>query len=1128
MKLKWSIFVSIGFIISTGATALRSGESVWEMPLEAGLWEKTEISGKKERYVDQLSGLSEHVTASDSLDFYKESGNGILKLSVRGNPPERSGGVLTLKLPSGLDLSPFRYCLVTCRARNLQRANTPIDLLVLNGEKRIPLLGSDEILCDGLDHTYLVKVELPARLDSAILSAYTNGSRASLEISSIRFLKECPARNDFFPDGWNGVQKIGEFRQADLTPFFNNSVENLFRRNLSRSEAVMDPLPLFSADKVSAFGIPFRVGPPGRNLITPADTSFARNEEIVEVFGLRVNRANYCPVSRDDLTSVEVNDHINEIFMILADDKPGSRSMKPYCIPPRPWTIESIEGFSADLEYADSSREVAFPYSLHAGGYAIQGMSGVYGIPADKSRKLKKIVLHNKMSGITVSLAAITFNLSDRKILPAELSAEPELIRVRPVPHIPAETPSVKEHNGIITMKNAFYEVVLDCRDGFAVRTIVNRFSPETQIRFAPDSGLETVAGNRTLSGKHFKTDKIIITGTTVQIHLMSKAVPLPLALTLSLKADEGPQITTLVQAENTGTKTFGADIRFPCFKDLTIGDLRDTWSFFPQYRNVLTDKMFFCKQPNHRGFLMQFMDVFNPRAGSGISLQTRNLGQEPVQYCMFKDEKGVTAYLENEGEDFPLVPGRPLEFCPRTIAFHGGDWHPAARIYADWVAGWYQPFRSQDKEWFKNAFFIKTYCVSPKEAVDIYRIPSPIVDPVSKKHLVDEMLSAEEKYMGMKPQLAHFYNWAFFEKTGNPSLGDYSVREYRNLGGLEQFRAMLQYLEKEKRIPVSLYTIWDRYSPGTDAGRKFGVSIASVRKGGEVQIFPDEVSVSVGVTAWKEHAVSNLARLARETGTNVLYLDVFATDDRAKSFASGRGHAVPSQTARDDAAFLKAIRKAIPAEVALWGEFPIPDVGSQYWDGFINYTPLFLHEYMAETLNTDGHAPLDTDLNMLPPDLFRFLFPKLRNVCFPVGNEGYTDGWRTLKFILFNGLALYDTTWRLFPENCRKKLSHSLKIMTEYPDCFNSETPEMFVSTLRAKVHANRFPGIKRTVWTLFNSRYTTVKGKILETPHKNGMRYFDLWNGVKIEPEIRDGKAVISLVLEPQQIGCILQTED
>jgi len=1106
---------------------LRSTESVWEMPLEAGRWEKTEGTGKKTLYVDSLSGLSEHTAAPDRLDFSVKSENGILKLSIRGNPPERSGGILTLKLPSGLDLSPFRYCLVTCSAGNLQRADPPLDLLVLNGAKRIPVLGSDEVLCDGLEHTYLIQVELPAKLDSAVLSAYTRGSRASLEISSIRFLKECPEGNKLLSPGWNGIRATDIFKQANLTPLFNNSVEILFRHNLSRKEAVMDPVSSFPSGKVSADGIPFRLGPPGKNLITPSDTSTARNAETVEAFGLRVNRANYCPVSRDDLISIEVNENVHEVFMLLADDKPGARSLKPYCIPPRPWTIESIEGFSADLEYTDGSREVAFPYSLRAGGYSVRGMAGVYGIPADKTRKLKRVVLHNKIPGITVSLAAMTFHLSDRNLLPAELTAEPELIRVPPVPRLSAGTPSVKEENGVVTMKNAFYEIVFDCRDGFAIRSAVNRFSPDTRLQFAPDSGLEVISENRRLSGKDFKTEKISISGTTVQIRLVPKTTGPSLALTLILEADDGPQITALVRAENTGKKPLGADIRFPCFKELTIGNLRDTWSFFPQYRNVLTDKSFFCKQPNHRGFLMQFMDVFNPRTGSGLSLQTRNSGQEPVQYCQFKNENGVTAYIENEGEDFPLIPGQSREFCPRTIAFHGGDWREAARIYAEWVAGWYRPFRSQDKEWFKNAFFIKTYCASPKEAADIYRIPCPVIDPVSKRHFVDEMLSAEEKYMGMKPQLAHFYNWAFFEKTGNASWGDYSVREYRNLGGLEQFRAMLQYFEKEKRIPVSLYTIWDRYSPETDAGRKFGTAIASVRESREVMAFPEEVSVSVGVTVWKEHAVSNLARLARETGTNVLYLDVFATDDRARSFAEGRGHATPSQTARDDTAFLKAVREAVPAKVALWGEFPIPDVGSQYWDGFINYTPLFLHEYMAETLDTNEKAPSDSDLALLPPDLFRFLFPKLHNVCFPVGNEGYTDGWRTLKFILFNGLALYDTTWRLYPEECRKKVERSLKIMTAYPDCFNSEAPEMFGPTLRAKVHANRFPGSKRTVWTLFNSRYTTVKGKILEIPHKNGMRYFDLWNGVKIEPEIRDGKAVISLVLEPQQIGCILQTE-
>lgn len=99
------------------------------------------------------------------------------------------------------------------------------------------------------------------------------------------------------------------------------------------------------------------------------------------------------------------------------------------------------------------------------------------------------------------------------------------------------------------------------------------------------------------------------------------------------------------IEAHNTGKKELRADIRFPVLKGLRLGEQKDTWLFFLQYCNVITNEEVFCKQPNHRGFTIQFLDVFNPASGGGVVLMTHNLEQQPVQYALSKNTRGATAY---------------------------------------------------------------------------------------------------------------------------------------------------------------------------------------------------------------------------------------------------------------------------------------------------------------------------------------------------------------------------------------------------------------------------------------------------------------------------------------------------
>jgi hypothetical protein len=100
---------------------------------------------------------------------------------------------------------------------------------------------------------------------------------------------------------------------------------------------------------------------------------------------------------------------------------------------------------------------------------------------------------------------------------------------------------------------------------------------------------------------------------------------------------------------------------------------------------------------------------------------------------------------------------------------------------------------------------------------------------------------------------------------------------------------------------------------------------------------------------------------------------------------------------------------------------------------------------------------------------------------------------------------------------------SHDIKL--SYADCFTSKKPEPLVPTEKSGIMANKFPGKGRTLWTIYNQRYTTVRGEIMKVKHVKGATYYDVWNNKPLQARISGDYAYISLELHPQAIGCIVQ---
>ena len=54
---------------------------------------------------------------------------------------------------------------------------------------------------------------------------------------------------------------------------------------------------------------------------------------------------------------------------------------------------------------------------------------------------------------------------------------------------------------------------------------------------------------------------------------------------------------------------------------------------------------------------------------------------------------------------------------------------------------------------------------------------------------------------------------------------------------------------------------------------------------------------------------------------------------------------------------------------------------------------------------------------------------------------------------------------------------------------------------------------GTDRALWTIVNWSPEPAAGEILRVEHVAGTRYFDVWNGIEIEPTVHDGQATLKI---------------
>jgi gamma-glutamyl hercynylcysteine S-oxide synthase len=74
--------------------------------------------------------------------------------------------------------------------------------------------------------------------------------------------------------------------------------------------------------------------------------------------------------------------------------------------------------------------------------------------------------------------------------------------------------------------------------------------------------------------------------------------------------------------------------------------------------------------------------------------------------------------------------------------------------------------------------------------------------------------------------------------------------------------------------------------------------------------------------------------------------------------------------------------------------------------------------------------------------------------------------------------------------------------------------------------VYASRWPLDNQTLWTIVNRAGSDIDGPQMNVPSVDGMRYFDLYHGTELKPEVAGPESVLSFALEAYGFGAILAT--
>lgn len=974
----------------------------------------------------------------------------------------------------------------------------------------IPLVYYDDIIMDNRCHSVIIKAA--AGEYSGVRLAFGIDRRTKAHFTIYRMGTCAESELPFCCSSGMG-EEAREFRTIDISQHMNRELPDY------GDEARIDGGRFFDREQVTLYGIPFSVKTDGKNVIAPPPPP-AENEETILNFGVPAKRRLCRPVSRDGLTEIGLNQKATELFFLMAMD--GKRHQRwgfasdgtilgEYCGDvTMPILIDDTEGFMVEIIYTNGNRDTALPLNVSSGRHGVSGDVSVYAVPCDGS-EVERVVFHNRKLDTDCCIAAITINQTGERLFPEMLIPE----QAETISRAVGREKEIELRAGRLCVKNGAFSMSLDISEGLRLLDMTNEFTPEMQISPGAMLKLRDGAGN--------VAERFALAGAEAsgnQAELCYRYGSLMLTVCLELAGEHG--VTWRVNAKNEGDSPARTGILFPCISGLQYADNGDGWYFFPKYQNVDSNETVFIYEESAPSFPMQFFDVYSPAQQGGLSLTTQEQELVTRKYALQKDEEGIDFYVEYPEMYGEILPGKSFCGSPTVLTAHTGDWRKSFEIYKSWLDSWYEPYRCQDKQWYRECFWLLAEITDFFETKEFTKLPV-WYDKEKKKFRFNQILEEQKEITGCYPDILHLWSWAYKEDGDAFWLqwGNFGSSDYDEYGGLENFRDALQAVRKEKGVNVSLYLHPTLLSGRYPQSAKYFPRLKVVNDIGEnISIAGDSYRMCHANDEWREYATGMYPRIYKELGIPLLYVDEFSLRIENRCYGEGHGHSIPSSLLKTDRDFITGLKEVMPEEVVLYGEYAAVDVNARYIDCNISYYIIDSVVDMIETAWRGGDG--DDRLGRVFTDMYRFAFPKIVQLVLPMAMRNLS--WHPQKFLFFNGEAIYDSFW-----DCEESagLAFTVKayhLKKKYADCFSSDEPEAMIDTASPAICANRFPGKGRTVYTLYNRAYTTYRGVVLRVPHAEGNSYFDAWNNEPVYYEVKDGCADLYLTVDAQQVGCVV----
>jgi hypothetical protein len=744
--------------------------------------------------------------------------------------------------------------------------------------------------------------------------------------------------------------------------------------------------------------------------------------------------------------------------------------------------LSEPHAFYAVVEYEDGTSDRSIPARL-PGSFGLAEGLGVYAIVTDAGKAFKRISLRAHAGGIDAYLIAAT------------AGTDTTLARYARPGNMVRAVPYERDRHGQdapwrfdcghweIVCTNGSRRVVIALNPGVSMRV-----EPDRKSRIGWESPLWTLSGGSRTS-KSFR-GKITKSGErSATVELSDRSAPQTRGV-LTIDGAEPGKLRlslSLSMADQSGS-----DITFPSLQGITHGGKAELTYCFPRRSAVVNSSPVDLRESYSGAFPVQFVDVSGPEGGVYVMTQGRD--DTARSYHLAKSEHGLTMKVE-----YPRSKTAAFESISTVIGFHDSDWHDALDAYRDWLKTWYKPTAPR-KQWFREVFNLR------QQFLRFYSITDgTYYDANTHKFTFPQGLERDRSFFGGVDYL-HIFDWGMQHQHG---LGDY--RPWGADFPPDEFRKSIEQV-KASGVPVGLYIEGYLASLESEIGKAHGKEWEIVDSAGKPVRAYSIYTMCPAVEGWQDHLASVYGRVRDETGADGFYVDQYGYGfAHYNCFSPNHGHDVPASPLKGEGETLAKIRRALGPDKLLYTEYPPTDVQSQLLDGAFEKAVCF---------GSDELSPSRVNLT-------RFAWPDFKTFEIIMLDEPLGDRRHQLGLTFFNGEGLWlegpADTW--YSPEALSLIRKMYALMREHRDCFTSLDPVPLVPTGHARVFANQFAGNGRTLWTLYNSGHSTIRGDLLAVRHVDGSRYIDAWNGVELKPSIARGVARLTIALGPKEVGCVVQ---